>query len=309
MSRALTVPRAREIPAVAAFVALAVLAACGGGDANDALPAQSWTLASDTLTAPGLHSQGLASLPERGSDVIAFTSRYTLDRTNGDTLEKLVSAFPPALATEHFDHLGDIDAFGGQIYGGLEDNAEPYGERYHRALIAYDDESLSPTAFALDPGAPNAPGDGDAPWVTVSPDGTWVVGGEWDPQESLMVWSRDDLLAGGEIETVARIPLDAPLARVQGCDFDGPRVLVCASDDAATGKLVTAIELSAPLDARANLTALTAQVEPLFPVPIPKNLCGIEAEVEGVDVNGDTLRVMVIGTCLLDTHIARYIRD
>ncbi len=309
MRRRRAAARARGTRAVAASLALAVLGACDGGDSADALATQSWTLAADTLTTPGLHSQGLASLPERGSDVIAFTSRYTLDRTNGDTLERLASAFPPALAGQHFDHLGDIDAFDRQIYGGLEDNSDPYGERYHRALVAYDDESLSPTAFALDPGAPDAPGDGDAPWVTVSPDGAWVVGGEWNPQESLLVWRRDDVLAGGEIETVARIPLDAPLARVQGCDFDGPGVLVCASDDAATGKLVMAIELSAPLHGRADLTALTAHVEPLFPVPIPTNVCGIEAEVEGVDVDGDTLRVMVIGTCLLDTHVARYVRD
>ena len=37
--------------------------------------------------------------------------------------------------------------------------------------------------------------------------------------------------------------------------------------------------------------------------------CGVEAEVEGIDVSGDELRVMVIGTCLVDTHVDVYVRD
>lgn len=310
MSNARHLRAARRIVRAGALLGLAAAAAaCGGGQRGDALPVEAWSLAADTLTTPGLHSQGLASLPERGADVIAFTSRYTLDRANGATIEKLASAFPTALASQRFDHLGDIDGFAGQIYGGLEDNGEPYGERYHRALVAYDAETLEPEAYAVDPGAPDAPGDGDAPWVTVSPDGAWVVSGEWDPQDSLLVFRRDAILAGGEIETVVRIPLDVPLARIQGCDFDGPRVLVCASDDAATGKLVSAIVLSAPLGATVDLASVTAHVEPLFPVLIPPDVCGAEAEVEGVDVDGDELRVMVIGSCLLDTHVDRYVRD
>lgn len=296
--------------AVAALAVGAMLAAsgCSSDGGGDALPVQSWSLSSDTLTTPGLHSQGLASLPERGADVFAFTSRFSLDRARGETVEKLAGAIPSALAPRKFDHLGDIDAFDGQIYGGLEDNSEPYGDRYHRALVAYDAETLAPTAWAVDPGAPDVPGDGDAPWVAVSPDGAWVVASEWDPQDSLIVFARDEVLAGGEIAEVARIPLDATLARIQGCDFDGPRTLVCASDDAATGKLVWSIVLSKPLDARADPADLVGHVAPLFPTVAPENVCGVEAEVEGIDVSGDELRVMVIGTCLVDTHVDLYVR-
>lgn len=308
-----SVTRARVAAAAVSALAGAALtlaaSGCSSDDHGDALPAQSWTLASDTLTTPGLHSQGLASLPERGPDVHAFTSRFSIDRVRGQTIEKLAGSIPSDLAPQKFDHLGDIDAFEGLIYGGLEDNSEPYGDRYHRALVAYDSETLAATAHAVDPGAPDAPGDGDAPWVAVSPDGTWVVASEWDPQESLIVFERDAILAGGELAESARIPLDATLARVQGCDFDGPRTLVCASDDAATGKLVWSIVLSRPLDARADPADLTGHVAPLFPTLIPENLCGVEAEVEGVDVSGDELRVIVIGTCLIDSHVDLYVRE
>lgn len=296
---------------IAALAAAAWLAAsgCSSDGHGDALPAQSWSLASDTLTTPGLHSQGIASLPERGADVFAFTSRFSLDRARGETIEKLAGAIPGALAPQKFDHLGDIDAFDGLIYGGLEDNSEPYGDRYHRAMVAYDAESLAPTSYAVDPGAPDVAGDGDNAWVAVSPDGAWVVSSEWDPQDSLIVFGREAVLAGGEIAEVARIPLDAPLARIQGCDFDGPRTLLCASDDGATGKLVWSIVLSSPLAGGTDPADLTGHVAPLFPTLIPKNVCGVEAEVEGIDVSGDELRVMVIGTCLVDTHVDVYVRD
>lgn len=302
--------RARTPGTALAAVVLAGAVGCssdGGGDG--ALPAQTWSLASDTLTLPGVHSQGLASLPERGDDVFAFTSRFSLDRVRGETVEKLAGSVPSALAPQKFDHLGDIDAQGGVIYGGLEDNSDPYGDRYHRALVAYDAETLAATAYAVDPGAPDAPGDGDAPWIAISPDGTWIVTSEWDPQDSLIVFARAALLAGGEIHEVARIPLDSTLARIQGCDFDGPRTLVCASDDAASGKLVWSIVLSKALDSRADPAELTAQVAPLFPTLIPTNVCGAEAEVEGVDLSGDELRVLVIGTCLVDSHVDLYVRE
>ena len=289
--------------------ALAAASGCSSDGNGDTLPAQSWSLASDTLTTPGLHSQGLASLPDQGADVFAYTSRFSLDRARGDTIEKLAASIPSALAPQKFDHLGDIDAFDGLIYGGLEDNSEPYGDRYHRAMVAYDAETLAATAYAVDPGAPDVAGDGDNAWVAVTPDGTWVVSSEWDPQDSLIVFARDAVVAGGEIAEVARIPLDAPLERIQGCDVDGPRTLVCASDDAATGKLVWSIVLSRPLDARADPAELTGHVAPLFPTLIPKNVCGVEAEVEGIDVSGDELRVMVIGTCLVDTHLDLYVRE
>lgn len=296
-----------------------LLAGCGGGSGGagarleEPLPSRAWRLAADTPTTPAFHSQGLATLPALGPDQFAFTSRFTLDRAvgeDGGTIEAGAFAFPQSLLDLGFDHLGDPDAHGARIYGGLEDNAEPTVDRYHRALIAYDAETLAPEGWSVDPGAADAQGDGDAPWVALSPDGAWLVSGEWDPQDDLMVFRASEVGAAPEIEAVARIPLDRTIARVQGCDFDGPRVLLCASDDGEAGKPVYAIVLSRGLTADADLGAIEATVETLFPTPLPEPLCGLaEPEVEGVDVEGDLFRVLVIGTCLVDSHVYRFERE
>ncbi len=297
---------------MAALCALSVSAACGSGSSSVAPPVESWSLVSDTLATPGLASQGLAGLPGLGADEFAYSSELTIGRGPGNKVDTVAFPFPKALASQHFDHLGDIDAWNGAIYGGLEDNSEPHGAIYHRALIAYDATTLAPLGFAVDPGSPDAPGDGDAPWVAVSPDGAWVATAEWDPQRAVLLFHRDEVVAdasgNAQIEAAARVPLDSTLARVQGCDFDGPTTLVCSSDDATTGRLVYAIVFSDAVDGHVDLTHLTAHVEPLFPTGKPANLCGADEEVEGIDVSGDELRVMVIGTCKLDTHLYLYTR-
>ena len=47
---------------------------------------------------------------------------------------------------------------------------------------------------------------------------------------------------------------------------------------------------------------------PLFPTTKPPALCDSDEEVEGIDVTGDELRVLVIGSCKIDTHLYRYAR-
>jgi len=123
--------------------------------------------------------------------------------------------------------------------------------------------------------------------------------------QTVIVYQSEKLLSGHTARPEAEIPMDMPFSDVQGCDFDGPRVLVCASADA--GRLLYAIMLSGPLQGE-DFSHLTAHVEPLFPVPLPEIQCDQPQEVEGVDVDGDTLRVLVIGSCLIDSHLYRYQR-
>lgn len=287
--------------------------ACGNGGPQGAggdrfpVPIQSWSLVEETLQIPGLHSQGLASLPAFGPTDFVFTSRFTLDRTREDGIEALNFAFSPELLDLGFDHLGDPDARGTQIYGGLEDNSDPVVNPYHRGFAVFDAETLAIANWANDPGTPDNPSDEDCPWVAVSPDGTWVVTGEWHPMDHVIVYRAATLRSQHTVGPEARIPLDVPFNDVQGCDFDGPRVLVCASDDADAGRLLYAITLSRPLQGE-TLPPLTARVEPLFPVPLPEMVCGQPQEVEGIDVNGDTLRVLVLGSCVVDSYLYRFQR-
>ena len=305
--------RKRSAALIFLLTVLVSIPACGSKDQQDAgggsfpIPNQNWVLAEETLEIPGLHSQGLATLPALGPTDFVFTSRFTVDHTRDGKIVALNFAFSPELLDLGFDHLGDPDANGTLIYGALEDNSDPVVNPYHRGFVLFDAETLSIAGWANDPGRPDNPADEDCPWAAVSPDGQWVVTGQWDPMQTVIVYRAEKLMSGHTVRPEAEIPMDMPFSDVQGCDFDGPRVLVCASDDADAGRLLYAIILSGPLEGDA-VPRLTAHVEAIFPAPVPEMQCTQPQEVEGVDVDGDTLRVLVIGSCQIDEHLYRYER-
>ncbi|MCA9772429.1 MAG: hypothetical protein KC466_08470 [Myxococcales bacterium] len=298
-----------------AMLAAAALVGCGSrssggrGTREEPLPSRDWTRIEDLAEVPALHSQGIASVPDLGPDEIVFSSRLTIDRARAGVVEVLQLAFTQEILDAGFDHLGDPDAHGTRVFGPLEDLSDPTIEPFRRAFAVYDADTLEVLGWSLNPGAPDRGGDGDAAWVAVSPDGRWLVTSEWSPQEDLIVFDALAIGRDATVEPAARIPLDRPLARIQGCDFDGPRVLLCASDDADTGKLVHAIVLDRALAGAAVPTGLRGTVEDLFAVPLPAPQCPFEAEVEGVDVDGDRFSVLVIGTCLVDGHRYVFGRD
>jgi hypothetical protein len=289
----------------------ASIPACGGNESvkteSNSVPSQNWVLAEETLTNPGIHSQGLATLPALGPTDFAFTSRFTVDHTRDGKVVGFNFAFNEELHDLGFDHLGDPDAYGILIFGGLEDNSAPFVNPYHRGFVIFDSEKLSIVWWANDPGSPDRIGDGACPWVAVSPDGEWIVTGEWDPMQSVIVYKVLDVMSEHTVHRVGEFPIDMPLRDIQGCDFDGPQVLVCASDDSDSGRLIYSIVLSGPLQGDA-LPNLSGHVEPLFHAPVPEKRCDNPQEVEGVDVDGDTLRVLVLGSCLFDEHLYRYER-
>jgi len=291
---------------------LASIPACGGGvpPAQESrplpIPSQDWVLVGENTEVPALHSQGLAAVPALGPTDFVFTSQFTIDRTEGGEIAALSFAFSKDLLDLGFDHLGDPDARGTRVYGGIEDNSNPV-HPYHRGFVVYDAETLSMEGWSNDPGSPDDRGDGDAPWVAVSPDGNWVVTGEYRPMRNVIVFRADTLVAEHTVQEEARIPLDSPFNDVQGCDFDGPRVLVCSSNDGDTGRLLYALILSGPLQGE-TVPQITAHVESLFPIPIPPPQCDNAPEVEGLDVDGETLRVLVIGSCRVDSHLYRFER-
>jgi hypothetical protein len=301
----------RGIELLSILIVLASLPACGGDDGAKGeivpVPSQNWVLAEETPTNPGIHSQGLARLPALGPTDFAFTSRYTIDRTRDGKVAAFNVAFSREIHDLGFDHLGDPDGNGTLVYGGLENDSPPLVNPYHRCFVVYEAETLFIVAWANDQGRSDKPGDGDCPWVAVSPDGNWIVTGEWDLMKTVIVYRVRDLMSDHVIHREGEIPMDLPLRDIQGCDFDGPRVLVCASDDKDAGRPIYAIVLSGPLQGE-TLPELTAHVEYLFPAPVPEVQCNQPQEVEGDDVDGDTLRVLVIGSCLIDEHLYRYER-
>lgn len=302
--------RASHARAIAAAAALALGAAAGCGDADGHGP-DGWTLVSAEAQS-FLHSQGLASAPDLGPGALVFASQFTIDRTDADGRAIQRSSLSPALRAEGYDHLGDIDAHGGVVYGPIEDNLPPAPAVPHRAFALYDVVSLDLVVSADDPGRVDHPPDGDNSWVAVSPDGAWLLTSEWSPQTSLIVYDTAALGRGGVVEPVGAIPLDRAIRRAQGCDFDGPGRLLCASDDDAAGRPVYALDLDRPLDAASAPATRRATVSTLFATPTPPGECGVGPtgiEVEGIDVEGDTMRLIVLGPCALDATLYTYRRE
>ena len=132
-------------------------------------------------------------------------------------------------------------------------------------------------------------------FATISPDGRWLVSGEWGSQGRLLVFPMPMLnpaVGSGNraLPLAGEITLPAPLQDVQGCDFFTSRRLICASDDVE--KHLWQVTLPAPL-AGHDVTA--TDVTSLGTLPQVSDCTG-GFESEGVDYDpaSKLLRVQII---------------
>ncbi|WP_217239213.1 hypothetical protein [Streptomyces sp. AC555_RSS877] len=273
------------------LVALAgLLGACalGVGTAS-AAGAPSWeetgTAYTDTLGG----GQGLAS------------------RADGSLLYRGLASIPLDLRVKGWNHIGDPDIAGGYVFDAYQgpDTATskmfavttPAKKRYEYVHRLSPGEKLN-NSFA-----------------TVSPDGQWLVSGEWGDQNRLQVFPAPLLNpatppTGGDLSEAGQITLDKPVRDIQGCDFVTQTRLVCASND-ATGTLFPEIRplLQVDLPHKLDGQAVTGSVRSLFALP-QRSVCTGAFEAEGVDhdANSGTLRVEMIppGVCAVATAVYAY---
>jgi hypothetical protein len=154
-------------------------------------------------------------------------------------------------------------------------------------------------------------------FATVSPDGQWLISGEWGDMDRLLVFPMPVLnaAAGGPDENLplaCTLQLDHPVRNVQGATHLSPTRLLCSTDDPGTdlwpsARQVLQLDLSRPLDGSSQ----TATVSYVGPVPLESRCTGT-FETEGIDYDDATgdLRLAVIapGRCQLFTSIYRYRR-
>jgi hypothetical protein len=145
-------------------------------------------------------------------------------------------------------------------------------------------------------------------FAAISPDGRWLVSGEWGTMSRLLVFPMPYLnsaapAAGSNLPLATTINLKTPVNDVQGCDFVSGTRLLCGSDDSA-GTLygITKPLLQIDLSAALSGSAVTGTVTALGQLPL-QSTCTGTFEVEGIDyatATGD-LRVEVIppGACIL----------
>ncbi|MEU8851635.1 hypothetical protein AB0C70_36655 [Streptomyces sp. NPDC048564] len=272
------------------LVPVCLLAALGLGAgtasaAGDPQWAESGTAYTDTLGG----GQGLAA------------------RADGTLLYRGMTDIPLDLRIKGWNHVGDPDIARGHVFDAYQgpDTATskmfavttPAGKRYEYVHQLNPGEKLN-NSFA-----------------TVSPDGQWLVSGEWGDQRRLQVFPAPLLNpatppTGGDLEEAWQISLDKPVRDIQGCDFVTDTRLVCASND-ASGTLFPEIRplLQVDLPRKVDGRPMTGAVKSLFALP-QRSVCTGTFETEGVDydVNSGTLRAQMIppGVCAVATAVYAY---
>jgi len=136
-------------------------------------------------------------------------------------------------------------------------------------------------------------------FVAISPDGQWMVSGEWDKMGRFLVFPTPMLNSAASptaLHLAATLELDHPVRNVQGGVFVDPVTLLCSTNDLGAdlwpvARQLLQVNLERPLDGN----QVSGRVSCLGALPL-KSYCPGTFEVEGIDydfTSGD-LRVVVI---------------
>ncbi len=284
--------RRRRHAVLSGLVALATAAVLAA--APPASAADTWTETGSDRADPLTESQGLTSVEVPAGS----PNRYTG-----------IGTVPIGVSSRGWNHVGDPDA----SYDGH------YIEPYQR------DEGTAKMFRVQAPGGGwseyvHTLGAGEAlnnSWVAISPNGRWMLAGEWGTMSRLLVFPtpgvNPDTSPSANLPQVSTVVLDRPVRDVQGCDFTGPTRLLCSSDDPA-GTLfgVTEPLLQVDLSAEPGTSDVAGRVTALRRLPL-RSGCPGDFEAEGIDYDRrtGTLRVIVLspGFCLLtDSRTYRFTR-
>ncbi|MEU6288086.1 hypothetical protein [Streptomyces sp. NPDC046988] len=282
------------------LAALALSAGLAGpaaavGASSESSVADTWTEVGSDRADPLTESQGLASVEVPAGS----PNRYTG-----------IGTIPLSLSTRGWNHVGDPDA----SYDGH------YIEPYQRDdgntkmfRVREPDGSWAEYVHTLSPGEAR-----NNSWSAVSPDGQWMLSGEWGTMDRLLVFPTPGVnpatSPSANLPQAATVRLDHAVRDVQGCDFLDATTLLCSSDDPegtlfGITKPLLRIDLSAAPNGAADVTG---HVTALRQLPL-RSACSGGFETEGIDYDRrtGTLRVIVVspGFCVLtDSKTYRFTR-
>ena len=277
--------RQRRHTALAGLVTLATAAVLSLAVSPPATAAGTWTETGSDRADPLTESQGLTSVEVPANSPNHYTG---------------IGTIPLGVSSRGWNHVGDPDA----SYNGY------YIEPYQR------DSGNSKMYRVQAPGGTwseyvHTLGPGEAlnnSWDAVSPDGQWMLSGEWGTMTRLLVFPTPGINAAtspsANLPQVSTVRLDHAVRDVQGCDFSGPTTLLCSSDDPEGSlfgitKPLLRIELSAAPNGSSDVTG---HVTALRQLPL-RSSCSGSFEAEGIDYDRRTgvLRVIVVspGFCVL----------
>jgi hypothetical protein len=279
-SDANAVPAVRRRAALTALLAATALIA--SGCASKAAAAPAWTQVSTSTVNSLTGAEGVASEPD------------------GTILHRGLGSIPSKLRLEGWNHIGDPDFASGDIFDAYQGAASGKSKMFS---VTTPDGKILEYTHTLDAGELF-----NNSFATVSPDGQWLVSGEFGQQKRLQVFPAPLLNHstppnGGSLPQAGQITLSSPVSNIQACDFVTAEELICTSDDSA--KDVLKITLPGPLDGKQT----TGQVATLFQIPQVSKCKGtFEAEGDDFDTATQTLRVQIVqpGLCKLSTNVIAY---
>jgi len=265
------------------IVVLGALVACTPGGTGQvdwrSFALSGWQPVSSRTTNALTGGQGLATVhPAVGASFQVFEG---------------LSSVPPSKSNAGWTHVGDPGAHDGILVLPYESADAAQGKLF---------TVIAPDGSATDYPHPLVPGEEhNNSFADVSPDGQWLVSGEWDTMSRLLVFPMPGLnpaapAPGGALPLATTIALDHPVRDVQGCTFVSSTRLLCASDDPdpdfqPTAKPLLQVDLARPLDG----APVTGAVTSLGHLPVV-SICTGDFEVEGLDYDAvtQTLSVVVI---------------
>jgi hypothetical protein len=260
--------------------------------AAPARAATGWTLIGKTSVSSLTGDEGVATVA---------TASGTTVRYRG------VASIPLSVLFQGWTHIGDPDAHGGYFVDAYQRGSSGTTKMFRvttPAGRAYE------YVHALVPGELF-----NNSFDAISPDGQWMVAGEWNTMTHLQVYPTPLLNpatapTGGPLPLSGYITLDHAVNDVQGCDFVTATRLLCSSDDSSLSlwpdpKPLLQVDLPAALaggDTPGHVTDLGS---------IPQqSACSGTYEAEGIDYDPSAgqLRVEMIppGVCAVVTDVYRY---
>lgn len=252
-----------------------------------------WTLKDRFLVLAALADEGLATVQRPGKGpLIVFRGGLSV---------------LPALRRQGWGHIGDPDGWQGYLFDA------------YQAGPGADDKLFgvtTPHGATHDYLHPLAPSETlNNSFAAVTPDGQWMVSGEWGTMNRLLVFPTPIInpaepQADTTLALAAILRLDHPVRDIQGCSFVVPTRLLCASDDPGrdlwpTPDQLLQVTLPRPLDGN----PVTGHVTDLGRLPLLSR-CPGTYEVEGIDYQDSShiLRVEVRppGKCGLSIAVYDY---
>jgi len=286
-------------------VAVAVLTAAAAGTASTAQAATSNAVSSNAVTGWTEVTHYLESSLTAGEGVATVNppggSSYVLYRGPGSiSLADQIAGW---------SHVGDPDSYQGYIFDAYQSGASSPTSKMFR--VTTPSGSVYEYTHALVSGEQY-----NNSFDALTPDGQWMVAGEWGTMTHLQVYPTPILNAqtsatGGSLALSGYIQLDHQVNDVQGCDFVTATKLICASDD-SSGSIFSNAKPLLEVDLSSSLTGgdVTGHVTDLGSIPQANSICSGTFEAEGVDYDpaSGILRVEVVqpSICVVATTVYEY---